>query len=472
MEKKYTPKQMAELLNVTVRTLQRWDKKGVLEAYRTPTDRRYYTHEQYLNYVNNSELGMRKQEVTFFVKKNSVKKIGDVEKKMDQTTINVENELLVVELNVEQLTRLANNRSDRERYIMSLKGSEMKKNIPLKANPRVAENNSVYKDIKTSYINEQDLFVAMNGGIVIVASKIEKINEKTLRLYFLEDEGIANGGHTTKAIIDTDEYSNALVDVKILIGYDQEEKIKITRALNTSTKIKDTTMMNYAKEFDIFKEEWEEFGFNQFIWTFEGDSITKFVNGVPKIIKKPVKVDDILAYLYGMSEDIKTSDNDVTANSSIAKVKEAFRKNPERFYKFKPIINDILILIDHVKHTAKNLYGRGSSNNNLFPEGNTKLHFIDAETDYKVTEGVFRPLICSFGAFLEENEDGFVWANEMKLEDLKEIWAEHGKKLLDLARMHLNDKAGSITELGKSQLYWRYTRQEMREVKRIILSGE
>ncbi len=52
MENKiYKPKEFAELLGVSVRTLQRWDKKGLLVAYRTPTDRRYYTHEQYLEYV-------------------------------------------------------------------------------------------------------------------------------------------------------------------------------------------------------------------------------------------------------------------------------------------------------------------------------------------------------------------------------------------------------------------------------------
>ena len=45
------PKDMAERLGVTVRTLQRWDNEGILKAHRTPTNRRYYTEEQYLNYI-------------------------------------------------------------------------------------------------------------------------------------------------------------------------------------------------------------------------------------------------------------------------------------------------------------------------------------------------------------------------------------------------------------------------------------
>lgn len=48
------PKEMAERLGVTVRTLQIWDKKGILKAYRTPTNRRYYTEEQYLKYTGQS----------------------------------------------------------------------------------------------------------------------------------------------------------------------------------------------------------------------------------------------------------------------------------------------------------------------------------------------------------------------------------------------------------------------------------
>lgn len=32
------------------KTLQRWDRDGILKAHRTPTDRRYYTYDQYLQF--------------------------------------------------------------------------------------------------------------------------------------------------------------------------------------------------------------------------------------------------------------------------------------------------------------------------------------------------------------------------------------------------------------------------------------
>ena len=46
----YKPKDFAELIGVSVKTLQRWDREGILEANRTPTDRRYYTYDQYLQF--------------------------------------------------------------------------------------------------------------------------------------------------------------------------------------------------------------------------------------------------------------------------------------------------------------------------------------------------------------------------------------------------------------------------------------
>ena len=46
----YKPKEFAKLLNVSVKTLQRWDREKTLIANRTPTNRRYYTYDQYLQF--------------------------------------------------------------------------------------------------------------------------------------------------------------------------------------------------------------------------------------------------------------------------------------------------------------------------------------------------------------------------------------------------------------------------------------
>ena len=46
----YKPKDFGEIIGVSVKTLQWWDREGILKAYRTPTNRRYYTYDQYLKF--------------------------------------------------------------------------------------------------------------------------------------------------------------------------------------------------------------------------------------------------------------------------------------------------------------------------------------------------------------------------------------------------------------------------------------
>ena len=50
----YKPHEFAEMVGVSVKTLQRWDNDGKLKAYRSPSDRRYYTHKQYVDYIGES----------------------------------------------------------------------------------------------------------------------------------------------------------------------------------------------------------------------------------------------------------------------------------------------------------------------------------------------------------------------------------------------------------------------------------
>lgn len=52
--------EITKRLNVSVKTLQRWGRDGILVAKRAPTDRRYYTENQYLKYISSSTKSERK----------------------------------------------------------------------------------------------------------------------------------------------------------------------------------------------------------------------------------------------------------------------------------------------------------------------------------------------------------------------------------------------------------------------------
>lgn len=56
---------MAERLGVSPKTLQRWDNDGKLKAYRTPTNRRYYTEEQLNEYFENDTSNKKRKIVAY-----------------------------------------------------------------------------------------------------------------------------------------------------------------------------------------------------------------------------------------------------------------------------------------------------------------------------------------------------------------------------------------------------------------------
>ena len=72
----YRLNEFAKLINRSVKTLQKWDRFGKLKAYRTATNRRYYTHDQDLEYMGlaqNDALSKKKVIVYYRVSSASQK---------------------------------------------------------------------------------------------------------------------------------------------------------------------------------------------------------------------------------------------------------------------------------------------------------------------------------------------------------------------------------------------------------------
>ncbi|MBF0226557.1 MAG: IS607 family transposase [Desulfobacterales bacterium] len=61
----YRPYEFAKLIGRSVQTLQRWDKTGILKAKWSETGRRYYTHEQYLEYIG-QKANLNKEIIVYY----------------------------------------------------------------------------------------------------------------------------------------------------------------------------------------------------------------------------------------------------------------------------------------------------------------------------------------------------------------------------------------------------------------------
>ena len=78
----YKSKEFAELLNVTVKTLQRWDREKTLVANRIPTNRRYYTYDQYLQFKGiGKDVDSRK--IVIYARVSNRNQTDDLENQVD-----------------------------------------------------------------------------------------------------------------------------------------------------------------------------------------------------------------------------------------------------------------------------------------------------------------------------------------------------------------------------------------------------
>lgn len=78
----YKPKEFAELIGVSVKTLQRWDNDNKLKAYRTPTNRRYYTYEQYLKYTGKTDAN-DKRKIVIYTRVSTSNQKDDLKNQVD-----------------------------------------------------------------------------------------------------------------------------------------------------------------------------------------------------------------------------------------------------------------------------------------------------------------------------------------------------------------------------------------------------
>ena len=49
--KTYRPREFAELIDVSTRTLIRWEKRGYIVPYKNVSGFKFYTHNQYIDYM-------------------------------------------------------------------------------------------------------------------------------------------------------------------------------------------------------------------------------------------------------------------------------------------------------------------------------------------------------------------------------------------------------------------------------------
>jgi len=342
----------------------------------------------------------------------------------------------------------------------------------LEVNPRNQKKTSrPSKEMVDTLKDSPEMFIFRNLGITLIATDVNWDNKtENLDISFdLESEnGLANGGHTYDVIkrfiseIEESEQSEVTADIRldIITGDNlKDEIVNIVEARNTSTQVKDDSIMNAKGDFNIVKASINDMNYANDIAYYENQYVE---DNDPESGYRQIKASTILSYL--MCFDIDKFDENthpVVAYSSKKKVldwySDNYKDDPKNMAKLSKILPEILELKDYIESSIADIWNTRSgrfADQKGVKKFNTdkKLEYSDYTVGYDIPNGYIYPILSAFRSILKKVDGEYSF-----LINPKEIFDKMNKdknKTLILKLINVTDKdpqaMGKSTELYDS----------------------
>ena len=343
---------------------------------------------------------------------------------------------ITVEFKVESLRKVPNPYLPEEgsgkgpqMYIAICDVRNLPDNIPTKTNPREQNTNTkVAKHIKNSLIGAEPTFYLLNRGILLSADNVSfNSYSKNLTITFsdLSVHGNIDGGHTYKVIKENrnliSDDMKQYVKIEILTGVEDMFQ-DLADARNTSTQVKDISLINLANKFDPIKTTLASEPFATNISYKENED-------------GEISISEILAILnmfnidrYPVMDDRSYPTVSYSSNQTCVKYySDAFeeytgeREKENPYIKMKNIMVDIFKLYDHLEMNMANYYKKATGNGKY---GSTKgvvtakdgssfeSKFYKNSMPHQTAKGLIFPVIASLRAIVKEENGVYVWATD------------------------------------------------------------
>ena len=347
------------------------------------------------------------------------------------------------------------------------------------SNVRDAKGRGKVPDAIREGLLENELFVYMNRGIVIMAERIDYDNKSNnLTLWFSDPKmhGIIDGGHTRLIISEETsnlqhkrrDYNNDTerqVRIEILVGFDLGQTTDIAGARNTSNQVKEQSLLELEDKFEDIKKALSKEHYRDDI-AYKEYQLYLDVDRA-----KPIDIRDIIAILYmfdyGTFSGPKHPISAYSAKSiCLAHFKQHCDKKNSIYKKLYPILPDILRLRDEIYLNLPKLYSEaarmfrekekgdfGKLTGVSYYEGKeiVELPFSRTKSAYRIPNAFIYPILGAFRAFLHDKKGKCEWLDGCNpFDHLNDIT---GLRMVNaLTTQVLSDKNPNKT--GKSPSLW------------------
>lgn len=352
--------------------------------------------------------------------------------------------------------------------------------IPDKINPRSHEEQKltgrIAEAIDESLETNPQLFHLLNRGCLVLAKKAWYDNQTKILHFEIEsedDHGLVDGGTTDRVLrkikdgvsaadfytLKEDEvpekFKEAYIHLEIISGeIDQNLRIRLADARNTSVQVKEFSLQDLGGEFEWLKDILENSEFKGKIRYRENEP-------------RDVDIRVVLALLTLFHPDWENRDP-IVAYTGKGTVLDYY-KDPEwrkGFEKLAPVVLDILRLYDYVHVEFKTGYkdANGKDGNGSRLGGKKEIHYIKEAskakklaltgntTQHVIPDGWLYPLLASLRPVLvwPKNGRGEVrWAT-----DPYRFFDEHAPDLISFLVERSEELGRNPNATGKSKGVW------------------
>ena len=347
-----------------------------------------------------------------------------------------------------------------EHHVLLSRAINVPEGISDAPNPRVQNTDrAIYKEVRESLDNAADLsFHLKNKGITILAHHVETSEDKkTVDLYLGKNDGIADGAHTYRIILEAQEEETCPegqhVKFEVLTSIPQEMGPEISGGLNTAVQVDDASLRNLEGRFDWVKEILKDTDFGNRISYMQNEDKAYDIRGILALMT-----------IFNVNEFPYRGIHPKDAYVSKAKCLKLYKGNEESFKMLGPILVDILLLHDYIHIQSRELWnkktgGRAGGMVGLFApkkkRSNYPLVFMGGETEQKLYDGALYPMLGAMRFLVEQKDGDDVYSWKLKsFDDVKTFFDEVASDLVATTYNTSLNFGRKPNPIGKDENHW------------------
>ena len=334
-------------------------------------------------------------------------------------------------------------------------------------NPREQRTDKgIYKKVRESLESADDLsFHLKNKGITILAHQVEySADKKIATVYFGENDGIVDGGHTHKIIREAQDDGTCpegqYVKIEVITGASQDMAVEITGGLNTAVQVDDASLMNLEGKFDWVKEALKKEPYAEQI-SYKQNEQRKF--DIREILG--------LMTLFNVKK-FHYPQHPKEAYVSKAKCLDLYEDDSDSFKMLRPLLRDILYLHDYLHIMSRKRRnevegGRTAGLTGVYATkkrgdyefifmGNKEANRLSGgKLEAKLYDGALYPMLGAMRFLVEQKPGEKVYSWKLKsLDEVKSFFDEIAPELVNTTYNTSLIYGRKPNPIGKDENHW------------------